>query len=584
MRKFYLLFFGWLTCASLAAQCDLCTIDESCIAENDFPTVCPAVMPEATAGVYYTEYLTFNMPATVTDPGSGVTATLLEVVITNVQGLPYGIDFTMNNANNTYYPADGEQFGCATVCGTALLPGFYEIAITAHVTAEAFGFETEIDQDFISPFTVLAGEGGNNSFTYDNLAGCGVLEVNFEALINAAPQTTTYDWDFANGNTSTVQFPPTQTYTEVGEHVATLETTIWDFSLTTVLITSLASGWSGDIEELTTFQNPDPYFVITDGGGVPIYTSASLTDVQSGSWSNVNLTLNNPPYTISFWDEDLISADDFLGSWDLPSESGTFIFNAGGTLGSLNISLIAGDVFYDEQIVNVFPIPNANFDISEEIHLLSYNDSTLSTYLWFFNEDTIPDQNGPEIITSSWGIYDCYVTNIYGCSAWSESFTQCPEFNLIYDPDTDSFSAPSGFESYQWLFNGLEINGANSPFLTSMGEGNYSVEITTDYGCEVQSTVYVFTNINGIPGLRSFAIYPNPSDGIVTLELNTSESSWYTISILDQVGRSCWENEIRSSGHLTKQLDLSGLANGVYTMRLSTTGGQVTKQLVLRRS
>ena len=192
----------------------------------------------------------------------------------------------------------------------------------------------------------MQGEGGTGSFTYDNFAGCGSMDVNFEALIDGDPQPTTWAWDFGNGNSSTAKLPTTQTFTGAGDYVISLQTDVYENVLTNILFSSVAGGWSGDIEELTTLQNPDPYFVIYNDNGVAVYTSSTISDVTSGAWNDLAVPLTDPPYTISFYDEDSISDDDFLGNTDLPDTEGTVIFNADGTQGSLNIGLQAGESFF----------------------------------------------------------------------------------------------------------------------------------------------------------------------------------------------------------------------------------------------
>ena len=147
----------FLCCNFLAtAQCTDCSPDETCINDVNFPEVCPEVMPSATSGEPYDEQMTFFLPPQVTDPESGLTVDLIEVVITSVDGMPFGLDYVMNYPNNTYYPNDGDTWGCATICGTPLIAGEYEVSINAHVTTLAFGFEVEVDQPFVSVFTVFA--------------------------------------------------------------------------------------------------------------------------------------------------------------------------------------------------------------------------------------------------------------------------------------------------------------------------------------------------------------------------------------------------------------------------------------------
>jgi PKD repeat protein len=582
MKRHYLLIFTFFVSTLAFAQCDDCTIDESCSPEGGLPGVCPEIMPAATAGVEYSEHMTFYLPAAVLDPGTGLTADLLEVVITNVQGLPFGMAFSMNNENNTYYPQDGDTYGCSTICGVPLLAGEYNIAITAHVTVVALGFEVETDEVFLAPFTVLPGEGGNSSFTYDNLAGCGTLDVNFEGLINGDPNPTTYAWDFGNGETGEGQFPPTVTYDEVGDFTATLETTIWDYVLTDLLLSGVGGGWSGDIEELTTLQNPDPFFVLTDANGIDVFTSSSITDSQSGSWTNIGFVLNNPPYTISFWDEDLITSNDYLGSWDMPTGEGSTIFSASGNNGSVNVDLVAGDVFTNDEVMSVFPAPNTEFMVDEEINLIWYEDPELTAFQWFLTGDSIIGSIDTSLIMNWGGVYTCHVTNIYGCEGLSPEYVHCPEFGVQLDSETMTLEAPGGYLSYQWFYNGLAIDDAIADFIVISDLGNYSVQVTTDYGCTTMSDVYIFTGMDEIKGLHSFDVFPNPSDGTLYLEVQSTRSLRLKLEVFDQSGRLVYKERDAFAPGERKALFLNELSAGIYLLRASNSSGFVQQQVVIR--
>lgn len=70
---------------TLSAQCDGCSPDLSCTIETAFPTLCPLLPPDATAGEYYQQDFTFwLLPSSFTEPGSGVTVDLQQMTITRV--------------------------------------------------------------------------------------------------------------------------------------------------------------------------------------------------------------------------------------------------------------------------------------------------------------------------------------------------------------------------------------------------------------------------------------------------------------------------------------------------------------------
>src|SRR5690606_11365337 len=151
----------------------------------------------------------------------------------------------------------------------------------------------------------------------------------------------TYAWDFGNGNTSDAALPPAQTYDEPGTYLVSLQTVIGGYVLGEVILTGVNSNWCGDVEEpnlpiVGCTGSPDLYFVLTDANGGS-YTSSTQDNTTTAQWQNVQQLLSTPPYSISFYDEDAVSGDDLLGTFNIPGNGeGTYFINvAGGTTGSL---------------------------------------------------------------------------------------------------------------------------------------------------------------------------------------------------------------------------------------------------------
>lgn len=83
------------------------------------------------------------------------------------------------------------------------------------------------------------------------------------------------------------------------------------------------------------------------------------------------MALNNPPYTISFTDDDDITSDDGLGSATITVEEGTIFFNTGnGTTGTGTIGLQVSSTFDNEESVSVFGLPDPDFNVTDNV--LSY--------------------------------------------------------------------------------------------------------------------------------------------------------------------------------------------------------------------
>ena len=123
----------------------------------DFTVLCPEQLPNAIQGEPYSATATFNLPPSVVDPGSGLEATLLTVTISQVTGLPFGLEFSPNNPDGVYQPGEGEYYGCSVVCGTPLVSGSFFVDINVSVLVSAFGFQQTVNESFSLPLVVEPG-------------------------------------------------------------------------------------------------------------------------------------------------------------------------------------------------------------------------------------------------------------------------------------------------------------------------------------------------------------------------------------------------------------------------------------------
>ena len=101
----------------------------------------------------------------------------------------------------------------------------------------------------------------NTGFSMLGSTGCLPITVNFT---NNNPGLLAYEWNFGNGNTSTLENPSPQIYNAIGNHVVSYKA--WD-NLTTTNVYTLTSVTINTIQNVfswgyPTELNPDPYFNI----------------------------------------------------------------------------------------------------------------------------------------------------------------------------------------------------------------------------------------------------------------------------------------------------------------------------------
>ncbi|HCY46907.1 MAG TPA: hypothetical protein DHU89_09485 [Flavobacteriales bacterium] len=314
--------------------------------------------------------------------------------------------------------------------------------------------------------------------------------------------------------------------------------------------------------------------VILDGNGSVVFTTSSIDDVESATFSDLNILLSSEfdEFVVQIWDSDTLTEDDLLGQFVISNPSaGTSAFSDSGSTGSYTITSEINSQFFDEEVVSVFPLPLAVMEHSEEFQTLSVPAEENTGYQWTLNGELLGNENLNTIELDAPGIYQCQVTNEFGCSALSEEYLLCPELEIAFEDNLLSVS--SGLQSYVWFYNGLELENETTSELSFQGDGNYAVEITTSYGCEVTSAVIsVVDSVFELDSKISLNVYPNPvSDELIIQSSSLNEQTLVKVFSLN--GQVVILESINPSASGKIELNVSHLSPGAYTISLENNSG-----------
>ena len=578
------------------AQCTSCSINTACTVSPLAPALCPEVLPNASQGIAYDTDVTFFIPQQF-DNG-GIAVTLSQITITSISGLPSGLTWTASEADNIYdITADPlTQRGCVKICGTPDAIGSYTIAVNV-IAAVSAPISTTAPQTFTIPLLVLPGAGGNSGFTFDPVSGCDSLEVNFEALITSNTQPVSYQWDFGNGNTSSEMVPETQLFALPDTYTINLQTNFLDYVLESVTFNATGSNWCGDIEEPsipfigTCTGSPDIFFQLTIGSSSQ--QSATVDNAAAFSLTGLQYVINEPVFGFTFFDEDVVTANDDLGSTILQiSAPGTYNFNTSQGYGSYTIGTQIGLSFTNSDTLIVFDSP--------DVPIINYSDSSIcegdsvmlsvdssSFYQWYFNGEQLFGANGSSIYTSNPGMYQVEIRSDGGCGAFSDEMeiqvSQNPDSpTIFFNPINNNLLYNAG-PSFNWIWylDGIAIENSNN--LTSIqpeGEGNYSVIVENLEGCSAISPNYpiVFVGIDETSSELKFSLFPQPwNNGPLYLEGVLDPAQF---SILDVSGRSVFSTFLQ--GNQLQQCQIPTLSAGMYFIKINTQDKAATRLFVVK--
>ena len=78
-------------------------------------------------------------------------------------------------------------------------------------------------------------------------------------------------------------------------------------------------------------------------------------------------------------------------------------------------------------------------------------------------------------------------------------------------------------------------------------------------------------------------MYPNPTDGILNIELSTDSNIDFSVNIIDVIGEYVRLDSKRSfTGIYKKELDLSEFAQGMYLISIQINDEYINKKIVIR--
>jgi hypothetical protein len=82
--------------------------------------------------------------------------------------------------------------------------------------------------------------------------------------------------------------------------------------------------------------------------------------------------------------------------------------------------------------------------------------------------------------------------------------------------------------------------------------------------------------------LNNSSIYPNPAQNSATLKLNLTGTSKVQVNVLNTVGQIVKTTEAQGQiGTNSINLDLSGLASGIYLVNIKADNASATKKLII---
>ena len=188
-----------------------------------------------------------------------------------------------------------------------------------------------------------------------------------------------------------------------------------------------------------------------------------------------------------------------------------------------------------------------------------------------------------------WNKYDCSMPTV---PSSSEKVTADIRVHTEYERNVLSFVTSQGLKTDYWTaekmnnitgnFQTLAIQNNIKPkealqYLTfydyspSEGDNFYRIKRTFINGEEAYSAVVKLNN----PKTNDFAIYPNPADEEVWIDLKSFEGRQVTLVLSDMVGKTVQQQVIQKAIAAPYRIDVSDLPTGLYLIKVQPQGKRV---------
>ncbi|MFB6306175.1 MAG: PKD domain-containing protein [Flavobacteriales bacterium] len=330
-------------------------------------------------------------------------------------------------------------------------------------------------------------------FIPDTTRGCNSLQVTYN---DTSKRAVAWDWDFGNGNTSSVEDPPTQSYNDTG---------IYEVSLK---VTASNSCTNSKDSSIRVFDEPIASFIPDTG------CKGQAVDFVNQSTSDSNDVITQ--WTWDFEDGDSSSQEN-------PSHT----FNDTGTYNvDMHIMTSGGCTDKDSMDVEISPSAISSFSVDKNsgctpLNINFTNNSTDATsYEWSFGDGVISTQTNPSHeYTNNSNSDTTYTVELIakpnkGCIDTStKGITVSPAIEAKFTHDGGDDCAPMTVN-----FNNQSSGGASFDWDFGDGNGSTDSDPTHTYQnntqfIEVNTVTFIVTSSNGCKDTTTddISVYPEPN-------------------------------------------------------------------------
>lgn len=341
---------------------------------------------------------------------------------------------------------------------------------------------------------------------------------------------------------------------------------------------------------ITPYPNLDPETVLNNTGNIYFDNNPPIT--TNTTWNTIyecvdEMAAINVPATTACEGDSLT----FSNSYPYVEEYQWYTTIEGSTDSSITLVLpgenmvillvVSNPLCSGQEYVDFEPWLKPAVDAGEDVHICE-GDTVLLTvtgdaesYLW----DSEFEGESIEVSPMETTTFTVVGTSEFGCEEYDEIIVTphaYPEADFTID---DNLLSATPGDQFQWFLNGNAIDWAFGSIYEITEDGNYSVEVTNEWGCSTMSVEQMVTYV----GVSSSAVendqlvvYPNPVSDILNINLGSEQVD--LIQVFDPNGKLVYE-EVSPILSII-DLDVNSWASGIYSVTMTKGQYQSTQSFL----
>ena len=229
--------------------------------------------------------------------------------------------------------------------------------------------------------------------------------------------------------------------------------------------------------------------------------------------------------------------------------------------------------------------PGSDFSFPEQISaFIAYGQGDYVIKKWHFQDlPTNLEMARNEYIETRQNNRNAFIDSVdFPCYI---RFTNMTKFSPIVSLSNGNLVCFDQGVSYQWSFEGQEIDGATAATFTPEADGNYTVTMRQFDECPTFTSVpFVVAGVNEASiGGMSLDVYPNPNNGQFQLNVSSDRSEKVTVTVYSATGaKISTAVQTITAGSNTIAMDQSNLEAGMYFVEVITTKGALKRSMMVK--